>query len=912
MSEIIISARNVTKTYRLYSKPHYRFLDVLGLLRGDGKYSEHHALHGINIDVKRGEKVALIGRNGAGKSTLLKIVTGVIAPTSGEINVRAAASALLQIGSTFHPEFTGRENIFAYLAYLGISGKDAEDKLVEIIDFSELEEYIDQPVKTYSTGMGARLMFAASTAIQPDLLVIDEILSVGDAYFSQKSFERIKEMCESQHTTLLLVSHDIYSAARLCERMIWIDRGGVIIDGQSSHVMKAYEDSIRVQEESRLRRNKLLKLEAAHRQTGDDKSSTLLVELCTHGNEPLPQPIAIGRIAIETSEGIVINAPVGTVTSSVRAFEPFLDLKVGVWGDVVERDGKLVRYMLDHGSPFNKIVVGFPGISKECLSKCILHIDIANDAATKLHVHAYMGEQSINLGTIETSTGNQWISAKLPVSPSGDQTSLAPVVQEVRTTGVHGTGIIRILGVRLLNASHDEVVAIKHGEMFAIEISLDIRDPEFKGTPQILLAFQKDGVMDVCRVIERELMMDAKQARSVVVSASFPRCQLGNGTYTVSTMIAEEGYYENDQTIFFSINPGVYACLSRVLEFSVSGGGAVGSNTGIVADALWSCAAKGAVYLRNREVMKNTIVPETTSSAPAPCPQLAGTPKIAVNFPQELLEEYPISGAVGLAAVDTIWNEIHRDSLDELARHSPSLKGFAWYNYLRLSAIRFGHAHNALLQAGISAGKVLDVGSYFGNFALALKKLEYQVDAVDSYQKYGRTLSPIVDLLKQNGIGVLDFDQVGYSLEGLAPESYDAVLLMGVIEHVPHTPKALLIAVDRILRPGGVLILDTPNLAYEYKRASLLSGNSIYCPIQMQFDTEVPFEGHHREYATEEIVWMLERIGHQVLSVDHFSYSFFGLQELCGIDAQYYRVMEGDPLRREVILTASKKADCHT
>ena len=199
----------------------------------------------------------MIGRNGAGKSTLLKLITGVTLPTSGSLVVNSQASALLQIGTTFHPEFTGRENIFAYLAHMGIAGKAAEDKLLEIVDFSELEEYIDQPVKTYSTGMGARLMFATSTAIQPDLLVIDEILSVGDAYFSHKSFERIREMCESQRTTLLLVSHDVYSAAKLCDRMIWLDHGRILVDSTPDLVITAYEDSIRRQEERRLRLKRL-------------------------------------------------------------------------------------------------------------------------------------------------------------------------------------------------------------------------------------------------------------------------------------------------------------------------------------------------------------------------------------------------------------------------------------------------------------------------------------------------------------------------------------------------------------------------------------------------------------------------------------------------------------------------------
>src|SRR5262245_28618469 len=197
MSEVAIRATGLKKIYRLYAKPAYRFLDMFGML-GDkpGAFTEHSALDDVNLEIRRGEKVAIIGRNGAGKSTFLKLVTKVIEPTSGSLTVDGHIHALLQIGTGFHPEFTGRENVHAYLAQLGIGGKEAELRCAEVIDFAELEEYIDQPMKTYSTGMGVRLMFSAATAITPDLLVLDEVLGVGDAYFAHKSFARMKQLCE--------------------------------------------------------------------------------------------------------------------------------------------------------------------------------------------------------------------------------------------------------------------------------------------------------------------------------------------------------------------------------------------------------------------------------------------------------------------------------------------------------------------------------------------------------------------------------------------------------------------------------------------------------------------------------------------------------------------------------------------
>src|SRR5262245_5434869 len=223
-----VRARDLRKVYRLYRKPSYRALDIMGFLPASDRYfGEHVALHGVNLDIGRGEKVAIIGRNGAGKSTLLRLITGVVQPTAGTVEVRGATQALLSIGTGFHPELTGRQNAMAYLANFGIAGAQADRMLDDIIEFAELEEYIDQPMKTYSTGMGMRLMFSASTMFVPDLLVIDEVLGVGDAYFQAKSFERIREICSAKGATLLLVTHDIYTASKLCERMIWIDNGAV-------------------------------------------------------------------------------------------------------------------------------------------------------------------------------------------------------------------------------------------------------------------------------------------------------------------------------------------------------------------------------------------------------------------------------------------------------------------------------------------------------------------------------------------------------------------------------------------------------------------------------------------------------------------------------------------------------------
>ena len=215
-------------------------------------YREFWALRDITLRIEKGERVGIIGRNGAGKSTLLKIIAGNISPTEGSVVVNGKVHALMELGTGFHPEFTGRENIRTALSYHGFSDAEIRDREEEIIDFSELEEFINQPVKTYSSGMYARLAFSTSTSMRPEILIIDEVLGAGDAYFGGKCLDRMKNLTNQDGVTVLFVSHDVSSVQRLCDRAIWIDRGVMLEDGDTVEVSKSYYRSI--QQEEALRR----------------------------------------------------------------------------------------------------------------------------------------------------------------------------------------------------------------------------------------------------------------------------------------------------------------------------------------------------------------------------------------------------------------------------------------------------------------------------------------------------------------------------------------------------------------------------------------------------------------------------------------------------------------------------------
>jgi ABC-type polysaccharide/polyol phosphate transport system ATPase subunit len=261
-SEIAISIADVSRMFKRYRHNGYQVMDALGLPLPKNAYDEFWALRAISLEVRRGESLGLIGQNGAGKSTLLNIVCGRLRPTSGSIKVLGTIQALMDIGTGFHPEFTGRENIFSALAYQGVTGRAARAEFEDIVEFSELADFIDQPVKTYSSGMYARLAFSTATAITPDVLIIDEVLGAGDAYFSAKCVERMRRLMRDTGATVLFVSHDIGAVQRTCDRAVWIDHGRIRMEGKTLDISKAYYADVNAREEARLRAKTTLAISA--------------------------------------------------------------------------------------------------------------------------------------------------------------------------------------------------------------------------------------------------------------------------------------------------------------------------------------------------------------------------------------------------------------------------------------------------------------------------------------------------------------------------------------------------------------------------------------------------------------------------------------------------------------------------
>ena len=253
MEQTAIKVTQVRKVYKLYDTPAARLKDALVHSRKQ-KYLEHEELKGVDLEIKRGETVGIIGTNGSGKSTLLKIITGVIRQTSGQVTVQGRISALLELGAGFNQEYTGIENIYLQGTMMGFSREEISGKMDAILEFADIGEFVNQPVKTYSSGMFVRLAFAVAINIEPEILIVDEALSVGDVFFQAKCYRKFEEFKE-MGKTILFVSHDLSSITKYCDRAVLLNKGTKVMEGTPKEAVDQFKMALVEQEEARRREN---------------------------------------------------------------------------------------------------------------------------------------------------------------------------------------------------------------------------------------------------------------------------------------------------------------------------------------------------------------------------------------------------------------------------------------------------------------------------------------------------------------------------------------------------------------------------------------------------------------------------------------------------------------------------------
>jgi lipopolysaccharide transport system ATP-binding protein len=311
VTDIAISVRNVSKMYPLYAKPSDRLKQSLWyalpkFLRGQPRqfYREFWALRDISFEVKKGEALGIIGQNGSGKSTLLQIIAGTLTPTSGKVQINGRVAALLELGSGFNLEFTGRENVYLNGTILGFSQQEMDDRFEAIARFAQIGDFIDQPVKMYSSGMYIRLAFAVAVCVDPDILIVDEALAVGDAIYQSRSYRRMEEMRHSGKT-IILVTHDFYTVQSFCDRAILLDAGQVVKIGQAKPVVNRYIQLIAAREKEYA---ELLARQAADEpvETGE-KFQAAVVQINNSEQETIQEEFRFGTRQAEIVDYYLLN-----------------------------------------------------------------------------------------------------------------------------------------------------------------------------------------------------------------------------------------------------------------------------------------------------------------------------------------------------------------------------------------------------------------------------------------------------------------------------------------------------------------------------------------------------------------------------------------------------------------------------
>lgn len=332
--KLAICAEQITKIYKLYDKPSDRLKEALGLSRGK-LHKEHYALKGVDLSIYKGETVGIIGTNGSGKSTILKIITGVLNPSSGKLSVNGRISALLELGAGFNMEYNGIENIYLNGTMMGFSEKEIDAKLQNILDFADIGDFVYQPCKTYSSGMFVRLAFAVAINIEPEILIVDEALSVGDVFFQAKCYHKFEEF-KQMGKTILFVSHDLSSIAKYCDRVILLNKGTKLGEGSPKEMIDAYKQvlvgqyEIPEEEDSLLQDEELNELAAKNADGKVNKKEKLSAEVLGINEKALEYGTKDGEIT-----EFYVTDKKGTKTSAIIKGEEFtLHMKVKFNNDV--------------------------------------------------------------------------------------------------------------------------------------------------------------------------------------------------------------------------------------------------------------------------------------------------------------------------------------------------------------------------------------------------------------------------------------------------------------------------------------------------------------------------------------------------------------------------------------------------
>ena len=584
MSDSAIRMENLGKMYKLYSRPGDKVLDALGINRflfwRKNYYHEFWALRDINMEIKKGDRIGIIGRNGAGKSTLLKLISGNIFPTEGKLEVNGKIQALLELGTGFHPEFTGRENIRASLAYQGLPTSQINRKEEEIIDFAELEGFIDQPIKTYSTGMNARLAFSTATAIEPEILIIDEVLGAGDAYFAGKCVERMKKLTEESGATVIFVSHDLSSVQRLCSRVDWLERGKIVMRGQSLEVVKAYEKFIRDMEDRRLKAKNLKQRLSKYDQTQIDAyTESLVLSFQLQGDSDASCDIA--EIALFKDDQEEETLEVGGVQDSNYNQAAALILEGSQWSQPKRINEGFCRSLTVKSIEPN-FAIGYAVFYAFALfenARYEFHIKYRCIDTARLFL-TISRNGTVVRGPVGLPTGKlDWMYHRISLYDQRIEPQLAPNgvsggdLQSMKTIGTEnddarsvtrwpGEGSLMIESVSLLGSDNQEKAVFRAGEAMILELTMVAKLSRLYVVIPVAVLYRIDGIR-ISSHIGMAYSFNMIAGEKHIFRLFFPSLNLGNGSYVFSTALYKK--------LISMSEAEVYDLLDRSYEFKIIG-----------------------------------------------------------------------------------------------------------------------------------------------------------------------------------------------------------------------------------------------------------------------------------------------------------------------------------------------------
>jgi len=594
MSEhTVIRLAGVGKMYKIFPSRVDHFVVALGLSRlMPWRRIEPHefwALRNIDFELEAGKRLGIVGRNGAGKSTLLKLITGNLAPTEGNITVDGDIQALLEAGAGFHPEFTGYENVHAALTYQGLNRAEIERATEDIAEFTELGDFLGQPYKTYSSGMMARLIFAVATAVKPKILIIDEILGAGDAYFFSKSMERMKRLVLESGASVLLVSHSLGHILQFCDEAIWIERGKIMKRGQSMEVVNAYEGFIRTLDERRLRgKNSKLRSKRVPSFQLDNYGDTISFTFVVHGSAGAGCDIS--HVQLLKDGQVEDEIRIGDVQDSTTAFSAFILVDNSNWSKPAREPGEMFRSLT------------VPEETSAATGHGVFYLyDLATDATYQVRAR-YRHGQAVRLAVAIVKNGevlyNQhdlpesssgWVECELPLSfvpsseprralagastqepavdvpelaPSDDGPlrSLEPSGRSIPAVRWPSEGSITIEKVSTLGEDGREQTVLTSGSRVTICVSLLAhRDGQFHCVPSVTLQ-RLDGVL-ISNFIGEAVPLKLVRGERKTACMTIQKLLYGDGEYRLSSSIFEKTVAESSR----------YDLIVHGCEFKITG-----------------------------------------------------------------------------------------------------------------------------------------------------------------------------------------------------------------------------------------------------------------------------------------------------------------------------------------------------